>query len=953
MNLHENNEYTSLILNNSETTVFRELKDSLETCKSFYFNVAFINYGGLQLFLSLLNELHEKNISGKVITSTYLNFSDPKALKKLFTFKNVELKVYDDIKSRGFHSKAYLFEYEDYYKIIIGSSNLTCSALKSNIEWNVKIISKKNDPFLLDVLDEFTDIWDQLDNVTESFLDEYELVIKKIREHNKALQQLSYTNYSYEITPNIMQQRAIENLHKIRKYNGKKGLVIAATGTGKTYMSAFDVKQLHPKKVLFIVHREDILRKAEESFKKVIGTTISTGFFTGSNKSYDSKYIFSTIQTLHKHCAMFDTDEFDYIIIDEAHHIAGETYQKILKYFNPKFLLGMTATPERCDNFDIFEAFDNNVALEVRLHEAMEEELVSPFHYFGIADIEQSSLEGVKLDNISEIVKRLKINQRVDFIIEQMGLYGHDGEKRKCLGFCVNIDHAMFMSEEFNKRGIPSVCLYGNDKISTRKAYTDRLENNDDPLEVIFTIDIFNEGIDIPSVNLVLMLRPTNSPIIFIQQLGRGLRKSDDKEYLTVLDFIGNHNRAFLIALALKGNRYYDKDSLKVSVANEFIDIPGETYVQLDRISKERILNQIENENFNSMRYLKEDYLSFKSLLKGKPPYYLMDYLKFEGAPDPIKFIKAYSAKGGYIHFLANIEKDEKYAALLIDDEFTKSLKYLSDMLPLKRPYEFAILLDLLFKEKMNLDDCRNAILKYIEEVDNDSVLHAMQILNFNYYDIAQRNKWTQFCSLDNNEITLDKSIQALLLNKEKKPYIIDALRYGLNRYKNEFEEKNYGLPFFRMYASYSMQEVGLMSNLRKVLSSFRGNGLLSNGNHYFLFVNLHKDGNIKELINYKDKFLNKKYFQWQSPYNTKQSSERGKNIIFNQDRGIYLHLFIRKFEKIDNQDQPFIYVGKINTKKHEGECPITIQARLEHELPANLFEELTNKVEVRKNSTN
>ena len=235
----------------------------------------------------------------------------------------------------------------------------------------------------------------------------------------------------------------------------------------------------------------------------------------------------------------------------------------------------MTATPERCDKGNIFDAYDNNVALEIRLHEALENELIVPFHYFGITDVKDADLNDMKLDDLAEVSKRLMINSRVDFIIEKMNFYGYDGDFQKTVGFCVTKEHALYMSDEFNKRGIESIALTGDDSAHKRQEYVKRLEDDNDSLKVIFTVDIFNEGVDIPAVNQILMLRPTNSPVIFIQQLGRGLRKHSSKNFLTVLDFIGNHNKAFLISIALKGGRYYDKDSLKVSVATDFSDIPG------------------------------------------------------------------------------------------------------------------------------------------------------------------------------------------------------------------------------------------------------------------------------------------------------------------------------------------------------------------------------------------
>ena len=933
----------ALVLNTETTSVFQELKNSLETCQGFYFNVAFINYGGLQLFVRLLEELQQKGIKGKIITSTYLNFTDPKALRKLTSFKNVDVKVYHDVKQKGFHSKAYLFEYEEFYKVIIGSSNITASALKSNIEWNVKVISKKDDDFMMSVMDEFTQMWNQVELVDDAFINAYEQFIKTI---NAPKLQYYYENDRNIIKPNSLQQRAVENLEKLRQYHEHKALVIAATGTGKTYLSAFDVKQCKPNKVLFIVHREDILIKAEQSFKRVLGATIQTGFYTGKHKDDHVKYLFATIQTMHRYYDMFDQDEFDYIIIDEAHHAGSDTYQKVLHYFKPNFLLGMSATPERSDNMNIYEVFDHNVAIEVRLHQAMDEELVVPFHYFGITDIDAVHLENVSLKNVDEVAKALKLNQRVDFIIDQMKLYGYDGEHRKCLGFCVSIDHAKFMSDEFNRRGICSIYLDGSDAIEKREAYCRRLEDDKDPLEVIFTVDIFNEGIDIPSVNLVLMLRPTNSPIIFVQQLGRGLRKFENKEYLTVLDFIGNHNRAFLIAIALKGSRYYDKDSLKVAVQNEFMNIPGNTYVQLDRISKKRILAQLENENFLSLKYLKEEYFAFKALRCGEPILYLMDYLKYDGATNPIKFIQ-YSST--YLNFVATVEKEERLQQLADDETFIKYLRYLSNFLPLRRPFEFRIIKELMKSNTLTVEECHQYLLKDCKEVSMDSCLHAIETLNFDYYDSSQKRIYRPLLSMVGNHVSLSREFEFQLQDKLKKEYLLDTLRYGLNCYQDDFMDENYGMPFFKKYAQYTMQEVALCSNYRKIHSAFRGSGLLTKENDYFLFIDLHKEKSIKESINYQDKFINRKYFQWQTPNSTAPDSLRGKNIIDNKKREIKLHLFIRKFKQIDHKIQPYIYIGTGNSVEHHGSKPITVKILLDDILPAKLYEELTCRVDVEK----
>lgn len=736
---------------------------------------------------------------------------------------------------------------------------------------------------------------------------------------------------------------AVEEIVKRALETKNNGYIWHTTGTGKTYMSAFDVMEFRPKRLLFIVHREEILKKAKETFDKLLrGRSLKTGLFTGNEKDYESDYIFATIQTMSRYYTEFKEDHFDYIIVDEAHHSATTSYLNVLDYFKPKFTLGMTATPERCDSLSVFDLFDNNVALEVRLHEALEEDLVIPFHYFGVTDVEGVDLEGVNLDDKSELAQRLMIHRRVDFIIEKMNFYGHDGEFRKLLGFCVNIEHARYMAEEFNKRGIKSVALCGEDSVDKRQEYIRQLESNKDSLQAIFTVDIFNEGVDIPSINTVLMLRPTASPIIFIQQLGRGLRKSRDKEFLTVLDFIGNHNKTFLIAIALNGERYYDKDSIKVAVATDFANIPGCTHIQIDEISKERILMQIDGENFRSKQYLRDEYNQFKILRGGKIPYLLLDYIKYDGAPDPVRFI---DKDGTYLNFVAKTEKDDSIKALLIDDNFEKILKELNTSLPLKRINEFVIIKYLLNHDRINIEIASNEILKYINKIDKDSVIHAFECLNHQYWDSSMIKQKIKLVEYSDDTLYRSDKFTKIITDKRYRKYIEDAINYGIIRYEKEFQEEYYGVPFLKLYEQYKMIDIALLSNYRKIHSAFRGSGLLTNGNEYFLFIDLHKERGIDERINYKDKFLDQSYFQWQSPNSTRQNTDRGKNLINNKDRKINLHLFVRKYKEIDKKAQPYIYIGKGDTVEYQGEKPITMKIKLHQEVPVKIYREFIEKI--------
>ncbi|MBM7552102.1 DEAD/DEAH box helicase [Thalassobacillus pellis] len=931
-----------LILNSNSTNLLKELTSSLETCDRFYFSVAFMNFSGIQLLLEALKATEKRGVSGQIITSTYLNFTDPKALEKVRGFKNVDLKVFVTDQTIGFHTKAYIFEYGSYYKVFIGSSNVTQSALKSNVEWNVEIISKQDTAFMKQVISEFQALWKRSNEVTEEFLHDYkEYFLNLQRMTNK--ESLIYEKAAY-ITPNSMQRRAMDNLNRLRGIGEKKALVIAATGTGKTYMSAFDVRHFRPKRLLFVVHREEILQKAKETFEKLMhGFDISFGLLTGTQKDSNADYIFANIRTLSNHYHRFNPHEFDYIIYDEAHHVTADSYLRVIDYFDPVFMLGMTATPERGDGHSIFDLFDQNVALEVRLHDALDDGIVVPFHYFGITDIDEIDLSNLSIDDVQEIARRLQINERVDFIIDKMEFYGHDGKKRKGLGFCATLEHARFMAEQFNQKGYPSAFLSGDDSSEVRRQCIKELENETNPLQFIFTVDIFNEGVDIPSVNTVLMLRPTNSPIVFIQQLGRGLRKYPDKHFLTVLDFIGNHTKAFLIAVALNGERYYDKESLKVAISTGFAHLPGATHIQMDKISAERILEQIDQEKFMSSKYLKEQYFEFKKIRQGKVPFWLMDYYKYDGAPDPVKFIRK---ENTYVNFIAKAEKDNELKLLLADDLFEKSLKWLSKMLPIKRPFDFVIIHYLLDHDSITLKKAKREILKWVEGVAEENIRHSMEFLNQDYFDTREKNDVPKLFHWDGEVLRRNSVLKAILSNPDYYDYFFDVIEYGLFRYEREFGAANYGRPHFKLYEQYTMAEVALLSNYRKSHSSFRGSGLLKNDRNYFLFVDLHKDADIDESVNYNDQFITPIQFQWETPNQTSQASPIGQNIIKNEENRINLHLFVRKYKEIERGiREPFIYIGKGNTISYSGNKPIEAQLELEQRVPEQLYVELTEKV--------
>ena len=520
----QNDEYAAkLIANTKDETMYNRILDEVQHCKSFTFAVAFIESGILNSLKTVLKDL---NVQGRILTSTYLYFNKPQMFRELLKLPNVEIRVYEQNHGK-FHAKGYLFQHEGYQSALVGSSNFTAGALKVNKEWNLLFTSHNNGKLTEDIASEIEEQWKGASKLSPEWIDEYE---KKYKIQNKPAikvvsQSVDEDNSNYSIIkPNKMQKEALKNLQKLRLLRETKGLIISATGTGKTYLAALDVKNYNPKRFLFVAHREQILKKSLDSFHKVLGGDKKTnyGIISGNTKNTDAKYLFATVQTLSKveNLNQFKRDEFDYILIDEAHHVGSKIYGKLLDYFTPDFLLGMTATPERSDDKNIYELFDYNVPYEIRLQEALEEEMLVPFHYIGVSDY---TYNGEVIDDNTNL-KYLVSEERVKYVVEQSKYYGYDGDVLHGLVFVSRKEEADEIAKLLTKNGYPSQMLSGEDNQEQREQAIEKLKNGE--LTYLVTVDIFNEGIDIPFINQVIMMRKTESVIVFVQQLGRGLRKA-------------------------------------------------------------------------------------------------------------------------------------------------------------------------------------------------------------------------------------------------------------------------------------------------------------------------------------------------------------------------------------------------------------------------------------------
>ena len=889
--------------------VLSSIEDELLRCEQFYISVAFITMSGLTPLLQTLKDLEIKGILGKILTTDYLCFSEPKALEKLAELKNIEVKMYcTEEAGEGFHTKGYIFKEDEIYRIIIGSSNITLGALTKNKEWNTRIISTEQGEYAKNLVVEFDTLWSSksarsYSDFINSYTINYEL-IKKQKEITK--QTVVPSIEQYKLQPNKMQVEFVGNLQKLINAGEEKALLISATGTGKTYASAFALREQNPKKALFVVHREQIAKQAIKSYKNVFGSTRKFGLISGTSRDYDADYLFATMQMMAKPEVRerFTKDEFETIIIDEVHRAGAESYQRIMGYFRPRFWLGMTASPDRPDGFDIYGLFNHKIAYEIRLQQALEENLLCPFHYFGITDLE---IDGEVFDDNTGIrnFNRLVCDSRVDYVIEKARYFGHSGERVKGLIFCSRKDEARELSLKFNERGYHTVFLCGDDSQEYREECIECLTNDDssEKLDYIFTVDIFNEGVDIPEINQVIMLRPTESPIVFIQQLGRGLRKAENKEYVVILDFIGNYMNNFMIPIALSGDRTYNKDTIRRHVMEGSRIIPGSSTIHFDEISKKRIFQSIDSAS-TPKKFLKEKYEILKNKL-GKIPS-IIDFYE-HGEIDPMLFIN-YSRT--YDQFIRLVDSD--YTIRFNNGE-EATLEFVSSLLVNgKRPHELLILRMLM--KGLNIDE--SAFKTELESIGcnfrAEDYRSSITVLSKDFINTqAEKSKYEYVDFFDQKEIRIKQLSRALSFYTKLCQYnfrkeLSDLIEYGLKKYEDYY--KDHDEDNMVLYQKYSRKDVCRLLNWDRDDSSTIYGYKIKNGTCP-IFVTYDKKENIASSTKYEDQFVNNKVFSWMTRSRVAIDSTESQEIIRYKENGLKICLFIKKS---DGEGTDFYYMGKV-----------------------------------------
>ena len=945
------------ISNNYEkgVKVLSSIEDELLECDEFRISVAFITSGGVEPLLQTLRELNEKGVPGKILTTNYLTFCEPKALEKLHSLNNITVKMYDvEAAENGFHTKGYIFKKEEFYRIIIGSSNMTQTALASNKEWNTKIVSTENGEVAQQVLSEFDDLWNSqyaldYDKFIDTYRERYQ-IIKHQREIARQESPISLVKYRLE--PNSMQVGFINNLKELISNGAKKALLISATGTGKTYAAAFAMRELGYKKVLFIAHRNQIVKQAKKSFENVFGNTIKTGYIAGigdREDGFEADYVFATVASLNgkegqnTRYKKFAQNHFDCCIYDESHHAPAESYRNILDYFTPSLTLGMTATPDRRDDknegYNVYEIFDHNIAYEIRLQKAMEENLLCPFHYFGISDLEVITDTGNSIER-EQNFRYLICDERIRLISQQAEYYGHSGNRVKGLIFCSRNDEAKELSRKLNEYGYKTVALSGSDSENAREKAIELLtkeidvsigyKNNNgvttysgqDYLDYIISVDIFSEGADIVDINQIIMLRPTQSPIVFIQQLGRGLRKAYHKEYVVVLDFIANYRNNFMIPIALSGDRSYNKDNVRKYIMNGSKVIPGVSSIHFDSISRKRIYEALDRADFSEVNLLKENYYNLKDKL-GRIPS-LLDFDEY-GEMDVLRIFDNKSI-GSYYYFLVRYEPEYK---IRLKDSESEIVKLVSTKIANgKRIHELELLRIILdaanthstidiFKELKST--LKSQYGKTLSDIQKQNLIN---IFTYQFFPEKNRPKVAPPIIEKNTDgvIVPSKEFDKLLHNKEFYAIAHEIVDFGIARYLRDYS-KSYKNTDLVLYQKYTYEDVCRLLNWDKNLSSvMNGYYYHEKTNTYPVFINYDKDSTITATTMYEDRFAgsNSEIIAI-SKSNRHIESPDVQLFIHSEELGIPVHMFIRK-NKDDKISKEFYYLGQVFYNKYKNE---------------------------------
>jgi superfamily II DNA or RNA helicase/diadenosine tetraphosphate (Ap4A) HIT family hydrolase len=939
-----------------EDALLRHLLPHIDQARAVDLAVSFVLESGARLLQPHLQELLNRSGRLRLVTSDYLDITDPTALRRLMDLEgDAELMVFEATKV-GFHPKSWVFHLEDQSGVaIVGSSNLSASALRTGVEWNYRVCSPDSGQGWQDVLDGFETLIQRAEirPLDHDWIDRYEQRRAKAPPPTTRLVDLAPEPDAPPPRPHAIQVAALEALEETRSKRFTAGLVVLATGLGKTWLSAFDTNRPEFKRVLFVAHREEILSQAMETYRRC-RPKARFGRYSGSQKDLDADVLFASIQTLGKaaHLRQFSPDAFDYIVVDEFHHAAARTYRGLIEHFTPKFLLGLTATPDRMDGADLLGLCQENLIYRCDFLEGIEQKLLSGFLYMGVPDdvnYAQIPWRGSGFDETA-LTQALATQARAQNALEQLQLHGG----KRTLGFCCSQRHANFMANYFEQNGLRAVSVHSGPSSAPRASSLERLEAGE--LDAVFSVDMFNEGVDVPNIDTVLMLRPTESTVIWLQQFGRGLRRCEGKKRLIVIDYIGNHRTFLTKARALL--RCSKGDRALAFVLEELrrgeIKWPEGCEVTYDLKALDLLTGLLKGSSRGDA--LEAYYLDFRERTGERPKALDIYHAGFKprttGHGDWLSFVdhqgdlsgverQVLERHRGLLDTLATMQMKRSHKILLVqamqrEGAFPGAIEV--DQLAARMAQLAARNPSL--RRDINADlSKKNELRRIIETGPIAAWVEGWGASGRRYFTYKDGLFSTAFEATGLQRQSLNDLVEEIVdwrladyLGSDPSDPEVGVAEEPETPFEGPQPLATQGASLWR---EYMREEIPGLYGLKFSTGSWNQGFVVQGDKHVFLLVTLKKDG-LQEAYHYGDRFIDAWRFHWKSQNRTTQASAHGQ-IISGQRPNFALHLFVRAERKRGLNAAPFVYCGDVQFESWEGEKPIAVNWRLAEPVPKHL----------------
>ncbi len=896
------------------------LRAGLASASDVAISVSFLRCSGVSLFIDDLRKFSERGGRARILTSTYMSITQPEALRALQGIDGVRVRLHlaasNALPNTGFHAKFFVFD-GDESECWVGSSNLSRGGLTANIEANLR---HEAPSAVAEAVDTFERLWNRDDvlGLDDDVVGAYSRALLEAQLARQRIVQARVDLPGGKDTPepNEAQNQALQALARLRKFGERRAVVVAAPGVGKTYLAAFDVAAQGARRALFVSHRLEHLTQARRTFDTVHRGRRSTGLVHSASDQWGADFVFATIQSAAGSLERCAASEFDYLVVDEFHHAAAPSYRKLLDALSPSFLLGLTATPERADGHDVVALCDYNIAYEIRLLEAIKNDWLMPFHYFGIAD-ETVDYEPVPWRNgrfdPKALESALMLEDRVDHILSHAVEKGFDGPRRATAGFCAGVRHAKFMADAFRRRGLSAACLTGEDSLARREEVYARLQEPADPLEWLFVADLLNEGVDIPALNSLLFLRPTDSATVFLQQLGRGLRLHSGTEVLTVLDFVGRHRNAWLTLETLHDPRAVPGPA---TVTQLDLTPPHGCEVILDDLTVE-ILRKVKRHARTRKETCAEAYRELRREL-GRPPF-PVDLVGRTDVPELRDFRNAF---GSWLELRREMEDAEEWEKSLgPEDPAFEFLAALERDWQKQRVYAYAVVWGLCHSP----DDPERGYEEFFERFPRWKV---------EFKPLGETKVWSSV-KKKLNTLVVNQSLIAPVL--EAFPDLDTLLRHAEVRLQHtlesDFRTRHAGVlrtpQNLVLHQHYARPEI-INHFGRQYDPAVHNKGVVTFGaddpySDEMILITKLDTASAKSEFQYENSFSNDHTFHWQSQNRQRQDNEAGREILDQQDTNKRLHLFVQR----RSHASP-IYVGLVRATGVTGNAPMNVAFELE-----------------------